>query len=98
MLLDASHYVDIFVCSVFVLPDHQFIIKEYNLGKARWRRYTGQVTGMGAGAGWLHTLSIHPSPFLGAPLLQNLHVSINPEALQTPFFWVFMETSSHGHN
>ena len=64
----------------FYLVDHQFNIKEYNSGTARWKRCLGQSMGTG------HKASM-PSP--GTPLFPHFHVFINLEAPQTLTFWVF---------
>ena len=47
--------------------------------------------GMGKGQG-----ASMPSP--GVPPSLNFHVFTNPEALQTPSFWIFMEASLHRHD
>ena len=52
----------------FYLEDHGFIIKGYNSGIARWKRYTGQGTGKE------RRVSL---PFPGALLSQNLGVFTN---------------------
>ena len=67
----------------FYVLDEQFIIKGSNWGTARWKRCRGQ--GMGRDTEL-------PCP-LQAPLSLRLHVFTNPEALQAPTFWVFIEAS-----
>ena len=56
----------------FCLQDHQFIIKGYNSGTAKWKRCIGQ------GMRKRHRASM-PSP--GTPLSSNLHVFTNLEDL-----------------
>ena len=69
--------------------DCWFIIKGYISRTARWKRCQGQGERERAQA---HRPPV-PSPSL--PPSQHLCVFTNPEALWTPPFWVFMETSLH---
>ena len=46
----------------FCLPDHQFIIKGYSLGTARWKRRLGQGCGKGTEPPW--PLPEHHSPWI----------------------------------
>ena len=73
----------------FYLLDHQFIIKEDNPGTVRQRSYIGQ------GIGKQHRTSMSSS---GAPFSPNLHVSTNPEALQSLSSWVFREALLSCHD
>ena len=64
----------------FYLLDYWFIMKEYNSGTARWKKYIGQSMGKG------HWASM---PSLSTPVFPNLHVFTPPEALQILSFWFF---------
>ena len=59
------------VCK-FVLLDYQFIIRRYNSGTAKWKRYIGQ------GMRGLWREAAIPSP--GALLSQHITVFTNAEA------------------
>ena len=63
----------------FYLLGYQFIINGYNSRRARWNRCFGQGVGKGHGASM--------SPW-STPFSPNLHMFINPEALQTHPLWL----------
>ena len=73
----------------FCLLDHQFIIKGYNSGTARWKRCL--EPGMGGREQRSHAL-------MKCTTLLKSHVFTHLEALQTPSFWVFIEASLHRHD
>lgn len=69
--------------------DSWYVIKDYNSGTGRRKRYTGP--GMGDGA-WTSV------PSLGMPPSQHLSMFTNLEVLQTPSFVVFKEDSLYRHD
>lgn len=71
----------------FCLLEHQFIIKGNNSGTARGKRCPGRGVGEG-----LCAVCTHHSLRVG------VHTLTSPGALQTLFFWIFMEASLQGHD
>ena len=76
------------VRGTFCFLDYHFIIKGYDLGIARWKRYIGQ--GMWKRVRSFHALSEYAT-------LSPFHGFIYREALST-LSWVFIEASLHRHN
>ena len=70
----------------FYLLGYQFNKEGYNSRTARWKRHIRPGMGKGSGSSM---------PSASTQISQNLHVFSNPEALQTPLFWVFMWVSLH---
>ena len=72
---------------VFYLIDDWFIIKGYNSGTARWKRYIKQDSKWEEARGF-HALSGH----ITLPTSPCVH---QPGSSLNPVLWGFIETSSH---